>query len=133
MGKANFNVEVSGTNLNGTYGNISGKLTWNVDRAWKFKGDVTTYAVDAAGNTTVTGTGSLSYYSRATSKSDGRWLNAATGTVSFTSKFARDLRSNGTLGKIKTFAIGFTGTPVTGVPSLPVLGTPIPVTGGGDD
>ena len=134
MGKANFNVEVSGTNQNGTFSNIAGKLTWNVDRAWKFKGNVTTYAVDAAGLATVTGTGSLSYYSKyVPKKSDGRWLNAATGTVSFTAKFARDLRPDGTLGKIKTFAIGFTGTPVTGVPSLPVLGTPISITGGGDD
>ena len=74
---------------------------------------VTSYAVVDNGLTTVTGSGSLSYYSSATSKSDGRWLNATTGTVSFTSKFAPDLRSNGTFSKIKTFAIGFTGTPVT--------------------
>ena len=134
VGRANFNVQVSGTSLNGVYSNIGGHITWNVSHTWKFMGDVNTYAVDAQGVTTVTGNGSLYYFLPKNNKGeDGRWVNATTGGASFTSKFARDLKSDGTLGKIKTFAIGFTGTPVNGAPVLPVLGTLLPVTGGGED
>lgn len=131
MGKANFNVQVSGTTVNGSYSNIGGNLTWNVDKAWKFKGNITTFNVDATGMANVSGTGSLSYYSRATTKSEGRWINAVVGTVQFNSRFTGEKRSDGTLGRLKTFAIGFTGSPVAGVPSLPILGSLVPITGGG--
>ena len=131
-GRNTFNLQVSGIANNGTFTDISGHLVWNVDRAWKFNGDVTTYSVDATGIATVTGTGPLYYYSKIYKGKDGRWANSATANVIFTAKFARDLRSDGTLGKIKSFAIGFTGTPVTGVPQLPVLGALTPLTSGGN-
>jgi len=47
-------------------------------------------------------------------------------------KYTRAVNPNGTIGKVNSFAIGFTGSAIVGVPQLPALGALTQVKGGGD-
>ena len=132
FGNANFNFKVKGTDLgNGAFANANGRVSWNVAKGWKFNGAPTAFSyVNHVG--TLSGTGSLSYFSSPKMNHDGRWLSAATGVVNFTIKFTRTMNTNGTLGNVDTFAIGFTGLPAVGAPQLPALGALVQVKGGGE-
>lgn len=131
-GKGSVSLEVKGTNLNGTYGNISGKVEWNVDRTWKFKGVISAYSVDTAGVSSVSGTGTLSYYAPTEKKDERGWVNAVTGPLTFSAIFTREVKSNGSLGRINKYSIGFAGVKSAIAPTLPVLGTLISLTGKDD-
>lgn len=129
-GKAAYNFTIRGTESGtGIFTNISGKVGWSVSKAWNFTGTPTAYSY-LNGVGTITGTGSLQYYGNPKKEHDKRWVNAATGPVSFTIKYTRVTNGDGSFGRVSTFAIGFTGTPVTGVPSLPALGALVTVKGG---
>ena len=131
-GNTSFSFSVKGTDLgNGTFTTIGGKVIWSTNKGWKFSGTPVTYTY-VAGVGTIAGTGYLSYYSSPKKGKEGRWLNAATGVVNFTLKYTKVLNSNGTFGKVNTFAIGFSGTPIAGVPTLPTLGSLVKVKGDGD-
>ena len=182
-GTAGFNFQIGGTDIgNGNFGNVGGHITWSIPKGWKFDGSATgyTYINEIS---TITGTGTLSYFATASTpaptlgsgglqgfpsypgngkrgraggsnngdgdkdrddtgtgigqfgqglgggltQSTGQWINATSGTVTFTAKFTRTLNQNGTAGRVNSFAIGFTGTPNTGVPALPALGALAPV------
>ena len=131
-GKAAFNFTVRGVESEtGAFTNITGKVGWSVSRAWNFTGTPTTYTfVNNVG--TITGTGSLQYYGNPKKDHDRRWLAATTSPTAFTLKFTRVTNGDGSYGRVSTFAIGFTGTTVSGVPNLPVLGTLVTVKGGED-
>ncbi|MFM6840931.1 MAG: ice-binding family protein, partial [Candidatus Planktophila sp.] len=131
-GKASYNFLIRGTESGtGIFTNITGKASWSISRAWNFSGTPTAYTyVNGVGN--ITGTGTLQYYANPKKDHDKRWLNAATGPVAFTIKYTRVTNGDGSLGRVSTFAIGFTGTPVAGVPSLPALGALVMVKGGDD-
>lgn len=132
FGNANFNFNVKGTDLgNGVFTNANGRVTWNVAKAWKFNGVLTGFSyVNNVG--TVTGTGTLNYFSSTKMHHDGRWLSASNGVVNFTVKFTRTINTNATLGKVNTFAIGFTGIAAAGAPGLPALGALVQVKGGAE-
>lgn len=132
-GNSTFNFVLKGTDAgNGTYSNVSGRAGWNVTKNWNFTGLPTAYTY-SAGVGTITGTGTLLYYSNPKKAKSGRWLNATTGPVNFTIKYTRLMNSNGSFGKVDTFAIGFTGTQAPGSPTLPVLGALVKVKGSHDD
>jgi len=151
-GNANFNFSVMGTVLgSATLTNVGGHVSWNVAKNWKFIGAPATYLY-SNGAGTITGTGTLSYFSTQVKGKDsstqkhgkhgihgtgaednvgqgngGRWISATTGVPNFTIKYTRAINADGTIGKVDTFAIGFTGTASAGVPLLPVLGTLVQV------
>ena len=63
FGNANFNFGVKGTDLgNATLTNVGGHVSWNVGKSWKFTGVPATYLF-SNGAGTLTGTGTLSYFS----------------------------------------------------------------------
>lgn len=132
QGKAQYNFVIRGVESGtGTFTNISGKVGWSVSKAWNFAGTPTAYTyINGVG--TITGTGTLQYYSNPKSDHDKRWVAASTGPVAFTIKYTRVTNGDGSFGRVSTFAIGFAGTPVTGVPSLPALGALVKVKGGDD-
>lgn len=132
-GKASYNFVVRGVESStGVFTNITGKAGWSVSKAWNFSGTPTAYTY-LSGVGTITGTGSLQYYARAKQDGDKRWLAASSSPVTFTIKYTRVTNGDGSLGRVSTFAIGFTGTPVSGVPSLPALGALVQVKGGEDN
>ena len=130
-GNTSFNFDLKGSDLgNGTFTNVDGKVTWTTAKGWMFKGTPTAYSY-TNGVGTITGTGNLTYFSSPKKGKDGRWVSATTGAANFTIKYTRVTNANGTLGKVNTFAIGFTGTVIAGVPQLPALGALVQVKGGG--
>lgn len=132
FGKASYNFTIRGVESGtGTFTNINGKVGWSVSKSWNFFGSPSAYTYQN-GVGTVTGTGTLQYYSNPKKDRDKRWLNATTGPVAFTIKYTRVTNGDGSFGRVSKFAIGFTGTPVTGVPSLPALGALVTVKGGDD-
>src|ERR1019366_6624183 len=150
-GNANFNFNVKGTDLaNATLTNVTAHVSWNVAKNWKFTGVPATFLY-SNGAGTITGTGTLTYFSTQVKGKDsstqkkgkgghgkggqgkgGRWLSAATGVANFTIKYTRAINADGTIGNIDTFAIGFTGTASAGAPQLPVLGALVQIKGGGE-
>ena len=150
-GNANFNFNVKGTDLaNATLTNVTAHVSWNVAKNWKFTGVPATFLY-SNGAGTITGTGTLTYFSTQVKGKDsstqkkgkgghgkggqgkgGRWLSAATGVANFTIKYTRAINADGTIGNIDTFAIGFTGTASAGAPQLPALGALVQVKGGGE-
>lgn len=132
-GKSTFAFVLKGTDTgNGTYSNVDGRVGWNVNKNWNFTGTPNTYTY-SAGVGTIAGTGTLRYYSKPKNAKTGRWINATTGAANFTIKYTRLINSNGSFGKVDTFAIGFTGTQAPGAPQLPVLGALVKVKGGDSD
>src|ERR1019366_7440105 len=140
-GNASFNFSVKGTDLaNATLTNVGGHVSWNVAKSWKFTGVPATYLY-SNGAGTITGTGTLTYFSTQVKGKDsstqkkgksGRWLSATTGVSNFTIKYTRAINADGTIGHVDTFAIGFTGTASAGAPQLPVLGALVQIKGGGE-
>ena len=153
-GNANFNFKVMGIKVEtATITNTGGHVTWNGAKSWKFTGVPATYLY-ANGAGTITGTGTLTYFStqvkgkgastqkkgnhgngrqdNGSQSKGGRWLSATTGIANFTIKYTRVINADGTIGKVDTFAIGFTGTASAGAPQLPALGALVQVKGGGD-
>ena len=161
FGNANFNFNVKGTDLgNATLTNVSGHVSWNVAKSWKFTGVPATYLY-SNGAGTITGTGTLTYFATQVKGKDsstqkegkgnhgkgnhgkggqgnsgqgnsGRWLSATAGVANFTINYTRAINPDGTIGKVDTFAIGFTGTASAGSPQLPALGALVQVKGGGE-
>ena len=68
-GTAGFNFQVGAADLgNGTFTNVGGHITWSIPKGWKFDGNATGYTY-VNGISTITGTGTLSYYSTAVTPS----------------------------------------------------------------
>lgn len=128
IGKANFQLSIkSGLSIFDTSTAVSGQVKWQVKRQWKFEGPITTYsALNGLG--TATGSGDLFYWS-IPGNSKGKWIAATNGKALVTVKFT--LSSNDHEKPIASFAIGFTGTLLPGIPALPVVG-PLVVVGHDD-
>lgn len=121
FGKASFNLQIKSTIATATTPVVvTGKVKWMVDKQWKFEGTLNSYSV-VNGVGTATGTGTLSNRNRSDRK--GKWTPATTGASAVTIKFT--VRSKGDDDdnqRLASFAIGFTGTAIAGIPALPVLG-----------
>jgi hypothetical protein len=127
-GNATFQLSIkSGLSIFDTSTAVSGQVTWQVKRAWKFQGAITNYSV-VNGLGTATGNGDLFYWSIPGS-SKGKWIAATNGKALVTVKFT--FSSSGKEKPIASFAIGFTGTLLSGIPALPVVG-PLVVVGHDD-
>lgn len=128
IGSANFELSIkSGLTLFDTSTAVTGQVSWQVKRQWKFQGGITSYSV-VSGLGTATGNGDLLYWSIPGS-SKGKWIAATTGRALVTVKFT--ISSTGHEKPIASFAIGFTGTLLPGIPALPVVG-PLVVVGHDD-
>lgn len=137
LGRANFSLSIKNTTQAGTNTPvINGKINWQLKKAWKFQGTLTTLAT-ANGVNTSTGSGSLWFWSSSNKgheSHDGRWVLATTGNASTTVQFTTPTGlTNGRSRPINTFAIGFSGVVAAGAPSLPAIGNLLPVSGGNDD
>ena len=110
---------------------ISGKLTWEQRKTWKFQGTLNTWVLSNNINT-ATGSGTLWFYN--TKNHGNKWIQATTGNALVTVLFASNQFSVGEHSRsISSFAIGFSGVPVVGIPVLPALGSLVSVSGGNDD
>lgn len=130
FGKASFNLLLKSAFAGAdTSTAVNGKVTWMVPRQWKFQGSLNSYS-STGGMGTATGSGTLSFWNRTGHK--GKWVSATTGSTNVTVKFAVATTAKGDKSRpITSFAIGFTGNLVAGVPVLPVLGTLVLVGHGG--
>ena len=105
----------------------SGTLSWSVDRLWSFTGKLTTFTyANSVGRTT--GSGTLYYWGKNnSSKNDKKsgWIRATTNganvEVLFLTPALTNPASNAST-RVTSFAIGFTGTKISQVPTLPVIG-----------
>ncbi|MEI8067229.1 MAG: ice-binding family protein [Actinomycetes bacterium] len=133
-GRANFSLSIkSATQAGVSTPAITGKVIWQVKKAWKFQGTLNTLTATNGVNAS-TGSGSLWYWSSINKGHDGKWVLATTGNALTTVQFTTPAASTkGRSRPISSFAIGFSGAATTGTPSLPVLGSLIPVSGGSDD
>ncbi len=128
IGSASFQLSIkSGLSIFDTSTAVSGQVKWQVNRQWKFEGPITSYSV-VSGLGTATGSGDLFYWS-IPGNSKGKWIAATNGKALVTAKFT--LSSIDHEKPIASFAIGFTGTLLPGVPALPAVG-PLVVVGHDD-
>ncbi|HUW87235.1 MAG TPA: ice-binding family protein [Candidatus Paceibacterota bacterium] len=129
FGRASFNLLIkSALPTFDTSTAVAGKVTWTVPRQWRFQGALNTYSsVNGAG--TATGSGVLYAWNR--TGHSGKWQAVTTGATNVTVKFTVPANSNSKKSRpITSFAIGFTGTIVAGVPALPVLGSLVTINRG---
>ena len=133
-GRASFSLSIKSSTQTGvSTPAVAGKVTWQLKRAWKFQGTLNTLTTTNGVNAS-TGSGSLWYWSTTNKGHDGKWVLATTGNALTTVQFTTPAASiKGHSRPISSFAIGFSGAAVTGTPSLPVIGSLIPVSGGNDD
>ena len=105
----------------------SGTLSWSIDRRWSFVGKLTTFTYsNSVGRTT--GSGILYYWGKnSNSKSEKKsgWIRATTNGANVEVLFLTPALTNpasNTSTRVTSFAIGFTGTKISEVPALPVIG-----------
>jgi hypothetical protein len=92
-----------------------GTLSWGQAGYWKFEGTITSAKI-SSGVVTATGTGELYYWKK--SGKTGSWVAATSGKAKVTLQFSPKTTSPKAAAKI---AVGFTGTKVSGSPTLPAL------------
>ena len=127
-GKARFAMNLRTKVMSDTSTPVaSGTLSWSIDHLWSFTGKLTSFTyVNNVGRTT--GTGVLYYWGKNShSKSERKtgWMKATTNGAGVEVLFLTPALSNpasNTSSRVTSFAIGFTGTKIAGIPALPVIG-----------
>lgn len=127
-GKAKFAMNLRSRTVSETATPVvTGTLSWSIKDLWSFIGKFNSYSF-SNGVGRATGSGALYYWGRNTNYKMGKksgWIRATTNGANVEVLFLTPALSNpasSTSTRVKSFAIGFTGTKLPQIPSLPVLG-----------